>query len=111
MAEYGVMAPNGPVHIERLAEALQDPGAGLPAPVIALSQMLLANIGALAEQIGLLDQELRERARGRSNRQAIDDDSRRWRHLRRRHSNAAAFIPVTETSGGEDLASDCLEEA
>src|SRR6202030_3768179 len=26
MAEYGVVAPNGPVHIERLAEALQDGG-------------------------------------------------------------------------------------
>jgi transposase len=62
MAEYGVVAPNGPVHIERLAEALQD-GGGLPAPVVALSQMLLAHIATLSEQIGLLDQELRERAR------------------------------------------------
>jgi transposase len=55
------VAPNGPVHIERLAEALQD--GGLPAPVVALSQMLLAHIAALSKQIGLLDQELRERAR------------------------------------------------
>jgi transposase len=38
-------------------------GGGLPAPVVALSQMLLAHIAALSEQIGLLDQELRERAR------------------------------------------------
>ncbi len=63
MAEYGVVAPNGPVHIERLAEALQDRDSGLPAPVVALSQMLLAHITALSEQIGLLDQELRQRAR------------------------------------------------
>jgi transposase len=63
MAEYGVVAPNGPVHIERLAEALQDSGSGLPAAVVALSQILLAHIGALTEQIGLLDRELRERAR------------------------------------------------
>jgi transposase len=73
MAEYGVVAPNGPVHIDRLAEALQDDG-GLPAPVVALSQMLLAHIAALSEQIGLLDQELRERA-SRSNRQTADDNS------------------------------------
>jgi transposase len=73
MAEYGVVAPNGPVHIERLAEALQD-GGGLPAPVVALSQMLLAHIAALSEQIGLLDQELREHA-SRSNRQTANDNS------------------------------------
>jgi transposase len=63
MAEYGVVAPQGPVHVERLAEALQDPSGGLPAPVISLCRLLLANIAALAEQIGLLEQELRERAR------------------------------------------------
>ena len=63
MAEYGVVAPAGPVHVERLAEALQDPASGLPAPVIALCQMLLAHIATLAEQIGLLERELRERAR------------------------------------------------
>lgn len=62
MAEYGVVVPNGPVHIERLAEARQD-GADLPAPVVALSRMLLAHIAALSEQIELLDQELRQRAR------------------------------------------------
>ena len=63
MAEYGVGAPNGPVHVERLAEALQDLGSGLPAPVIAPCQVLFAHIAALAEQIGLLERELRERAR------------------------------------------------
>jgi hypothetical protein len=49
-------------------------GGGLPAPVVALSQILLAHIAALSEQIGLLDQELRERA-SRSNRQTADDNS------------------------------------
>jgi transposase len=63
MAEYGVVAPQGPVHVERLAEALQDPSGGLPAPVISLCQLLLANVAGLTEQIGLLEQELRARAR------------------------------------------------
>jgi transposase len=49
--------------IERLAEALQEPGSGLPAAVIALCQVLFAHIAALAEQVGLLERELRERAR------------------------------------------------
>jgi transposase len=63
VAEYGVVAPNGPVDVERLAEALQDPSGGLPASVISLCQLLLANISGLTEQICPLEQELRDRAR------------------------------------------------
>jgi transposase len=47
----------------RLAEALQDPGSGLPVPVIALCQVLFAHIATLAEQIRLLEREHREGAR------------------------------------------------
>ena len=90
MAEYGVVAPNGPVHIERLAEALQDSGSGLPAAVVALSQILLAHIGALTEQIGLLDRELRERARHDQTAKRLDDNSWRRRHLRRRDGSPRA---------------------
>jgi len=64
MAEYGVVAPNGPVHIARLSEALVDVDSGLPAAVIALCQILFAHIGVLTEQIRLLEKELRERSRG-----------------------------------------------
>jgi transposase len=63
MAEYGIVAANGPVHIRRLAEAIDSPEAGLPAAVIALCQMLAAHIGLLNERIGALDEELRERSR------------------------------------------------
>jgi transposase len=63
MAEYGVVAPNGPVHVARLVEALEAPDSGLPAPVIALCQMLFAHIASLSGQIGPLEKELHERAR------------------------------------------------
>ena len=63
MAEYGVVAPNGPVHVERLAEAMQGPASGLPASILGVCRMLLAHIAALAEQIALLERELRQRAR------------------------------------------------
>jgi transposase len=62
LAEYGVVAPNGPVHVGRLAQALDDPDSRVPASVIRLCQMLIAHIATLAEQIGLLDKELRDRA-------------------------------------------------
>ncbi len=63
MAEYGVVAPNGPVHVARLVEALEVPDSGLPPPVIALCQMLFAHIASLSGQIGLLEKQRRERAR------------------------------------------------
>lgn len=63
MAEYGVVAANGPVHIRHLAETLDNPDGSLPAAVIALCQMLFGHIGLLNERIGALDRELRDRSR------------------------------------------------
>jgi transposase len=63
MAEYGVIAPNGPVHVARLAQVLDEPEARLPPPVVAICRMLLAHVGSLSEQIALLERELRQRAR------------------------------------------------
>jgi transposase len=62
MAEYGVVAPNGPIHIARLAEAVGGPDDRLPIAVVRLCTMLLVHIASLGEQIGLLEKELRERA-------------------------------------------------
>lgn len=63
MAEYGIVAANGPVHIQCLAETLDDPDSGLSADVIALCQMLFAHIALLNERIGSLEKELRGRSR------------------------------------------------
>jgi transposase len=63
MAEYGVVAPNGPVHVERLVEALQDPESGLPESIHAICKLLLRHISSLSDEIGRLERELRERAR------------------------------------------------
>ena len=63
MAEYGVVAPNGPVHVERVAAATQDPESGLPASVLGVCRLLLEHIATLTGQIALLEKELRERAR------------------------------------------------
>jgi transposase len=64
MAEYCVAAPNGPVHIKRLAEALQDPDSGLPESIHDLFELLLRHIALLSEKIRLLEREIRERTRG-----------------------------------------------
>jgi transposase len=63
MAEYGVVTPNGPVHIERLVAATKDPESGLPASIFGVCRLLLEHIAALTEQIALLERELRKRVR------------------------------------------------
>jgi transposase len=63
LAEYGVIAPNGPVHVARLAQALEEPESRLPPSVVTICQMLLIHVGSLNDQIALLNRELRERAR------------------------------------------------
>lgn len=63
MAEYGVIAPNGPAHVERLAAATQDPESGLPTSILGVCRMLLEHIATLSTQIAMLEKELRERTR------------------------------------------------
>jgi transposase len=63
MTEYGVVAPNGAVHVARLERALDDPGAGFPNGVVELCRMILKLIAELRVRIADLDRELRDRAR------------------------------------------------
>lgn len=64
LAEYGVIAPNGPAHVARLAQALEEePEGRLPPVVVAICRMLLAHVGSLGDQIARLERELRQRAR------------------------------------------------
>ena len=62
LAEYGVVAPQGPAHVHRLASALQDPGSGLPGSVRELGALLFDRIEDLDEKIDGLGRELRARA-------------------------------------------------
>ena len=63
LAEFGVVAPQGPVHVERLASALEDPDRDLPDAVRDLAGLLLNQIAGLGEKIDGLDREIRAAAR------------------------------------------------
>ena len=63
LAEFGVIAPQGPAHVSRLETALMDPGSGLPEEVRELGGLLLEQIGGLNEKIVGLEKELRASAR------------------------------------------------
>ena len=62
-AEFGVIAPRGPAHVKRLAEAIEDADSGLPDPVRELGALLLVQVAELDEKIAELEKELCERAR------------------------------------------------
>ena len=62
-AEFGVVAPRGPAHVERLAEAVEDADSGLPDPVRELGALLLVQVADFDEKIAELDSDLRQQAR------------------------------------------------
>ena len=62
LAEFGIVAPKGRVHVGRLAEALADPAADLPDAVRALGGLLLGRIAGLDEQIAGLEKAVRSEA-------------------------------------------------
>ena len=63
LAEFGVDAPKGPVHIGRLASALEDQGSGLPEAVRELGGLLFEQIADLNEKIGDPEREVHAAAR------------------------------------------------
>lgn len=63
LAEFGVVAPKGRVHLGRLIDAVDDPDCRLPEEVVSLARMLLGQIAALQERIDALEVEIRARVR------------------------------------------------
>ena len=63
LAEFGVVAPQGPAHVGRLASALEGPASGLPEAVRELGGLLLEQIAGLDAKIAGLEREVHVRAR------------------------------------------------
>ena len=63
LAEFGLIAPQGPAHVSRLEAALMDTHSRLPERVRELGGLLLEQIAGLNEKIVGLDKELRACAR------------------------------------------------
>lgn len=63
LAEYGVVAPQGPAHLPRLEAALMEVGGELPPAVVELGTELLSHIEALDERIDELSARIRAEAR------------------------------------------------
>jgi len=63
LAEFGIVAPQGPANVSRLEAALEDPGSGLPERVRELGGVPLERIAELNEKIAELAVEIRAGAR------------------------------------------------
>ena len=63
LAEFGVIAPQGPAHVRRLALAIEAPGTGLPEAVCELGRLLLDQIAGLDAEVKELEKEIRANAR------------------------------------------------
>ena len=62
LAEHGLVAPQGPAHLKRLADALADESSSLCATVRDLGAVYLEQIATLDVVIAALDKKLREAA-------------------------------------------------
>tara|TARA_R110000822_G_scaffold9275_1_gene36050 strand:+ start:211 stop:1236 length:1026 start_codon:yes stop_codon:yes gene_type:complete len=63
LAEYGVIAPQGIAHLDRLVRVVVDPDNGMPEPVVVLASMMLDQIKGLQERISILEKEIRTRSK------------------------------------------------
>lgn len=63
LAEYGMIAPQGPAHIERLIGQIEDPDSSLPQSARTCLQVLVDTLRALRERIDRLDAEIAVRAK------------------------------------------------
>ncbi len=62
LAEHGVVAPLGPVHVKRLADAVESETAALPATVREIGRLYLEQIDVLSGRIDALGKKLRAEA-------------------------------------------------
>lgn len=105
LAEFGVIAPKGTVHIGRLADAVSDPGSGLPEAVRVLGQLYLERIEDCSATIRTLERDIREGSKA-------DEDTARLMTIPGVGPICAAalqaFAPPMETfRSGRDFAAWC----
>jgi transposase len=105
LAEFGVIAPKGIVHIDRLADAVDDPGCGLPEAVRALGRLYLGRIEDCSATIKRLERDICEGSKS-------DEDTARLMTIPGVGPICAAalqaFAPPMETfRNGRDFAAWC----
>jgi len=63
LAEYGLIAPQGPSHVERLITQVEDPASGIPDAARSCLMRLVEMLRRLQDEIAELDREIAARAK------------------------------------------------
>ena len=63
LAEYGLIAPQGPSHVERLITQVKDPASGIPDAARSCLMRLVEMLRRLQDEIAELDREIAARAK------------------------------------------------
>ena len=63
LAEFGVIAAKGPLHVPRLMALVEDPASDLPQAARVILAVLVQELRALNERIAVLDREIAQRAK------------------------------------------------
>ena len=63
LAEYGLIAPQGPSHVDQLIAQIEDPSSGIPDPARSCLAVLVETLRALQGKIVALDAEIAARAK------------------------------------------------
>lgn len=63
LGEYGVVAPQGPSHVERLIAEIEDPNSVVPQSARSCLQLLVDTLRALRGRVDVLDAEITTRAK------------------------------------------------
>ncbi len=119
LAEHGVVAPQGPVNVKILLEAIEEATASLPLLVVELSRVFLRQIDGLAQKIAELEKAtVHEAARGATTRRlqtmpgvgpitamAIETFAPPMEVFRRGRDFAAwlGLVPRQHSTGGKQL--------
>jgi transposase len=119
LAEFGIVAAQGIVHVPRLQEALEDPQSGLPSIVREVGRTYLEQIAACSEKIAALEKTLgKEAAESQVTRRlqtmpgigpvcsmAIDAFAPPMQSFRRGRDFAAwlGLVPRQKSTGGKQI--------
>ncbi len=63
LAEFGMVAPQGPLHIAKLVSAIEGDDTNIPELAQPILRLLVEQLQSLDEKVALLDRELARRAK------------------------------------------------
>src|SRR3954449_10877645 len=58
LAEFGIIAAKGPLHVPKLIAALEDPASDLPQAARGILAVLVEELRSLDERVAVLDREI-----------------------------------------------------